>query len=34
MAILDKRKNQYIEDKHTRESVGIDLPFANLPNKD
>tara|TARA_A100001391_G_C5066220_1_gene277245 strand:+ start:943 stop:1470 length:528 start_codon:yes stop_codon:yes gene_type:complete len=34
MAILDKRKNQYIEDKDTRVSVGIDLPFANVPNKD
>lgn len=34
MAIVDKRKNQFIEDKDTRVSVGIDFPFARVPNKD
>jgi len=34
MAIVDKRSNQFIEDKDTRVSVGIDFPFARVPNKD
>mgnify|MGYP001280669244 CR=1 FL=1 len=34
MAFLDRRKNQFIEDKDARVSVGIDLPFARVPNKD
>ena len=34
MPILDRRSNQFIEDKDTRVSVGIDFPFARVPNKD
>ena len=34
MLILDRRNNQFIEDKDTRVSVGIDFPFAIVPNKD
>ena len=34
MSILDKRKNQFIEDQDTRVSVGIDFPFARVPNQD
>ena len=34
MPILDRRNNQFIEDKDTRVSVGIDFPFAIVPNKD
>ena len=34
MAILDRRNNQLIEDKDTRVSVGIDFPFARVPNQD
>jgi phage baseplate assembly protein W len=34
MPILDKRKNQFIEDKDKRVSVGIDFPFARVPNQD
>jgi phage baseplate assembly protein W len=34
MPILDKRKNQFIEDQDTRVSVGIDFPFARVPNQD
>ena len=34
MPILDRRNNQFIEDKDTRASVGIDFPFAIVPNKD
>ena len=34
MPILDKRKNQFIEDQDTRVSVGIDFPFARVPNHD
>jgi phage baseplate assembly protein W len=34
MPILDKRKNQFIEDRDTRVSVGIDFPFARVPNQD
>jgi len=34
MAIVDRRTNQLIEDKDTRLSVGIDFPFANVPNQD
>jgi phage baseplate assembly protein W len=31
MAILDRRQNQFIEDKDTRVSVGIKLPFGRQP---
>ena len=34
MPILDRRNNQFIEDKDTRVSVGIDFPFARIPNQD
>ena len=34
MPILDKRKNQFIEDRDTRVSVGIDFPFTRVPNQD
>ena len=34
MPILDKRINQFIEDQDTRVSVGIDFPFARVPNQD
>ena len=34
MPILDKRKNQFIEDQDARVSVGIDFPFARVPNQD
>ena len=32
MPILDRRTNQFIEDKDTRVSVGIDFPFGRAPN--
>ena len=32
MPILDKRKNQFIEDQDNRVSVGIDFPFGRVPN--
>ena len=34
MAILDRRTKQFIEDKDTRVSVGIDFPFSKIPNGD
>ena len=34
MPILDTRVNQLIEDQDTRVSVGIDFPFARVPNQD
>ena len=34
MPILDRRNNQLVEDTDTRVSVGIDFPFAIVPNKD
>ena len=34
MPILDRRTKQFIEDKDTRVSVGIDFPFARVPNQD
>ena len=34
MAILNTRTKQFIEDKDTRVSVGIDFPFARVPNQD
>ena len=34
MPILDRRNNQLIEDKDTRVSVGINFPFARIPNQD
>ena len=34
MPILDRRTNQFVEDKDTRASVGIDFPFALVPNQD
>jgi len=34
MAIRDPRTNQFIEDKDTRVSVGIDLPFGRQPDGD
>ena len=32
MPILDRRKDRFIEDQDTRVSVGIDFPFARVPN--
>ena len=34
MPILDRRTNQFIEDKDTRVSVGIDFPIARMPDGD
>ena len=34
MPRLDRRKKQFVEDQATRESVGIDFPFARVPNQD
>ena len=34
MPILDRRTNQFVEDQDTRVSVGIDFPFARVPNQD
>ena len=34
MPILDRRNNQFIEDKDTRVSVGLDFPIARVPNED
>ena len=34
MPILDRRTNQLVEDQDTRVSVGIDFPFARVPNQD
>jgi len=34
MPILDRRKSQFVEDQDTRVSVGIDFPFALVPNQD
>ena len=34
MAILNTRTKQFIEDQDTRVSVGIDFPFARVPNQD
>tara|TARA_R100000234_G_scaffold35760_1_gene21275 strand:- start:1096 stop:1533 length:438 start_codon:yes stop_codon:yes gene_type:complete len=34
MPILDRRNNQFVEDKETRVSVGIDFPFGRVPNGD
>ena len=34
MAILNNRTKQFVEDKDTRISVGIDFPFARIPNED
>ena len=34
MPILDRRKNQFIEDQDTRVLVGIDFPFARVPDQD
>ena len=34
MPILDRRTNQFVEDKDKRKSVGIDFPFARVPNGD
>ena len=34
MPILDKRTKQFIEDKDTRVSVGLDFPIARVPNQD
>jgi phage baseplate assembly protein W len=34
MAIRNNRIDQFIEDKDTRVSVGIDFPFTLVPNKD
>ena len=32
MPILDRRVNQFIEDKDSRVSVGIDFPFGRIPD--
>tara|TARA_B100000287_G_C20558860_1_gene751593 strand:+ start:665 stop:1114 length:450 start_codon:yes stop_codon:yes gene_type:complete len=34
MALVDKRTNQFIEDKDSRVSVGIILPFSNMTRGD
>ena len=34
MAILDRKKNRFVEDQDTRVSVGIDFPFGRVPNGD
>ena len=34
MPILDRRTNQFVGDQDTRVSVGIDFPFALVPNQD
>ena len=34
MPILDRRKDKFVEDQDTRVSVGIDFPFARVPNRD
>ena len=34
MPILDRRTNQFVDDQDTRVSVGIDFPFALVPNQD
>ena len=34
MAIVDRRTNQFVEDKDTRVSVGIDFPIARMPDGD
>ena len=34
MPILDRRTNQFVDDQDTRFSVGIDFPFALVPNQD
>jgi phage baseplate assembly protein W len=34
MAIVDRRTNQFVEDKDTRVSVGIDFPLTLFPNQD
>ena len=34
MAILNNRTKQFVEDKDTRISVGIDFPFGRQPNQD
>ena len=34
MAILDRRKDRFVEDQDTRVSVGIDFPFARVGGGD
>ena len=34
MPILDRRTKQFVEDKDTRVSVGLDFPIARVPNQD
>ena len=34
MSILDRRTKQFVEDKDTRVSVGLDFPIARVPNQD
>ena len=34
MPILDRRKDRFVEDQDKRVSVGIDFPFARVPNQD
>ena len=34
MAILDRKKNRFVEDQDTRVSVGIDFPLGRVPNGD
>ena len=34
MPILDRRTNQFVDDKDTRVSVGIDFPFGRVPDGD
>tara|TARA_B100000131_G_C17925749_1_gene536201 strand:+ start:28 stop:465 length:438 start_codon:yes stop_codon:yes gene_type:complete len=34
MAIVDRRTNQFVEDQDARINVGIDFPFALVPNQD
>jgi phage baseplate assembly protein W len=34
MPILDRRTKQFVEDKDTRVSVGLDFPITRVPNQD
>ena len=34
MAILDRRKDRFVEDQDKRVSVGIDFPFGRVTNGD
>ena len=34
MAILDRRKDRFVEDQDSRVSVGINFPFGRVPDGD